>query len=209
MKITQLIYAESEWTEEMMMNGGDPNKIYPLDFIIYLLEEKGRKILVDAGCDTMGPFVMRNFIGPVRALEKIGVSPEEISDVIVTHAHHDHIDGVRHFKKSLIHIQRDEYEMGKSYLKDDFRVNIFDDEYTVFESIKVKKIGGHTDGSCIVTFDMDGKKCVITGDECYKREALEQKRPRDNAASRTFFEEYSKPCYNVYFCHDRSSIISE
>ncbi len=204
MKVTALKYAESTWTEDKMMFGGNPNVIRHLDFVMFLLEENDRKILVDAGCDTMSGFDMQNFIGPVRALEKVGLTPADITDVIITHADHDHIDGVRHFGNSVIHIQRDEYERGKNYFTDECKINIFEDECTVFESIKAIKIGGHTKGSSIVTFENDGRHCVITGDECYLREALEKKMAPNNPRSKAFFEKYSDPKYMVYLCHDLS-----
>ena len=203
-KITALKYGESVWTEDKLIYGGNPQKVRHLDFIIYLLEDEDRKILVDAGCDTIRGFKMQNFIGPVAALEKAGVKPEEITDVIITHAHHDHIEGVKHFTRAQIYIQRDEYESKKPcYILDKDRLNIFEDECVIFKSIRAVRIGGHTKGSSIVLFEMNGMSCVITGDECYKREALEKKLSWDNPNSKAFFEEFSKPKYTVYFCHDK------
>lgn len=49
--------------------------------MIYLIRTTDRNILVDAGCVTMPGFVMEDFIGPVVALERMGVSTDKISRI--------------------------------------------------------------------------------------------------------------------------------
>jgi glyoxylase-like metal-dependent hydrolase (beta-lactamase superfamily II) len=88
----------------------------------------------------MPGFVMRDFTGTVNALKGKNVSPEEITDVIITHAHHDHIECVKYFENALIHIQKDEYEKGKKYIPDNFKVNLFTDEFTLCGKVKIIKI---------------------------------------------------------------------
>lgn len=58
----------------------------------------------------MPGFEMQNFKSPVLALEEKGVQAKDITDVILTHAHHDHIEAVRYFENALIHIEREAYE---------------------------------------------------------------------------------------------------
>lgn len=67
--------------------------------MIYLMKTQNRLILADAGYETMPGFDMRDFIGPVKAFEKTGIKPEDITDVIITHAHHDHIECVSKFSR--------------------------------------------------------------------------------------------------------------
>jgi len=59
----------------------------------FLLQMDGRLMLVDAGCGTsMGPtlgMVCRNLAG-------MGVMPEDIDTILVTHMHPDHINGLVH-----------------------------------------------------------------------------------------------------------------
>lgn len=57
---------------------------------------------------------MKNFIGTIKALYNINILPEDITDVIITLSHHDHIECVKYFKNSIIHIEKDEYEIGKN-----------------------------------------------------------------------------------------------
>ena len=95
-----LKYGQSTLPRSQLLAGGDPSLRDPISFCIYLLWLNHRHILIDAGCDTMPGFDMEYFCSPVAILERMGLSSNDITDVIVTHAHHDHIDGLRHFPKA-------------------------------------------------------------------------------------------------------------
>ena len=125
MKITTLDYAKSTLPESMIFPFGSKNKSRDIAFKVFLIKENEKLILVDAGCETMPGFDMVNFIGPVTALKSIGISPKEITDVIITHAHHDHIECVKYFENAVIHIQKDEFEYGKIYIPSNFNLNLF------------------------------------------------------------------------------------
>ena len=202
MRIIPVKYGESVLPESMVFHNGAKDVFRPIVFIVYLIELFGRLVLVDAGCETMPGFEMKNFVGTVKALENMGISADDITDVIITHSHHDHIECVKYFKNTLIHIQKDEYESGKEYLSDELKINIFENEYTL-DNIRILKIGGHSKGSCIVEVD---KKYIIAGDECYVRECLERKIPTGISCcpqkSKAFIDEYSKNKYTVLLCHD-------
>lgn len=205
-EIITVEYARSVLRESMIFENGAQDAVRPIVFMVYLIKTEGRLILVDAGCVTMPDFEMEDFIGPVMALEKIGVKAEEITDLIITHAHHDHIECAKSFKNAKVCIQTDEYEAGKKYLEG-LDVTLFNDEYIITPLIRVIKIGGHSKGSCIVEIMRGKEKVIIAGDECYKRECLLEKIPTglsySKEKSRYFIEEYSKSEYTVLLCHDR------
>ena len=205
-KIITVKYAESTLPESAVFQGGQAEKRLPITFVIYLIETENRRILVDAGCDTMPGFEMVNYERPVDVLGRYGYQPEDITDVIITHAHHDHIAAVGYYKNSVIYIQEDEYLEGKKYIPDDFQIQTFKESYSVTDSILVKRIGGHSLGSSIVEFSC-GETCyVFAGDECYARECLTYKKPTGSSynleRSKFFVNEYSKDCYQVLLCHE-------
>lgn len=84
-EIIPVDYAKSVLPESWVFLNGDKDVKVPILFRVYLLKTENRLILVDAGCETMSGFDMKDFIGPIKALENIGISPEEITDVILTH----------------------------------------------------------------------------------------------------------------------------
>lgn len=199
-------YAKSVLPESWIFENGAENKFRPIVFMIYLLKTENRLILVDAGCETMPGFDMKDFIGPVKALNNIGISPEEITDLIITHAHHDHIECAKYFKNAVIYIQKDEYEAGKDYLAENINIRTFDEEMQVCGGIKAVKIGGHSKGSSIVEITDSDKKYVIAGDECYMRDCLTKQIPTgmayDREKSRDFIQKYCVGEYTVLLCHD-------
>ena len=206
MQIIPVEYGKSVLPESMIFINGDENKFREIVFKVYLIKTSQKLILVDAGCETMPGFVMRDFIGTVQALKNIDITPDEITDVLITHSHHDHIECVKYFKNAVIHIQSDEYEGGKRYIPDDFKVNVFENEFSVCENVKIVKIGGHSKGSCIVEIAIDTKAYIISGDECYLRECVTKEIPTgssfNQSASREFVEKYSDSKYTVLLCHD-------
>ena len=87
-EIIPVNYGKSVLPESMVFENGSEGKYRPILFRIFLLKNENRLVLVDAGCLTMPGFDMKEFIGPIKALQNIGVSPDEITDVIITHSHH-------------------------------------------------------------------------------------------------------------------------
>ena len=206
MKITAVDYGESTLPENMIFRGGDPAKALPITFTVYLLQDGDRSILVDAGCETMPGFDMKDFIGPIKALRNIGISLEEITDLIITHAHHDHIECAKYFKNAVTYIQKDEYEAGKDYLAENLNIRTFEEEMQVCNGIKAVKVGGHSKGSSIVEITDSDKKYIIAGDECYMRDCLTKQIPTgisyNPEKSRAFIQKYGKDGYTVLLCHD-------
>lgn len=206
MEISTVRYGKSTLPENMIFAGGSKERKRDIVFNIFLIKTNGKIILVDAGCETMPGFVMEDFIGPVKALANIGINAEDITDVVITHSHHDHIECVGHYKNAVIHIEDGEFEAGKSFIPENLRVNIFSDTFEVCDGVKIIRIGGHTKGSCIVEIIKENKTFIISGDECYLRECLTKKVPtgcsQDPEASRAFVEKYSGSKYTVLLCHD-------
>ena len=205
--IIPIDYGKSVLPESWIFQNGAENKFRPILFRIYLLKTENRLILVDAGCETMPDFDMKDFIGPIKALNNIGISPEEITDLIITHAHHDHIECAKYFKNAALYIQKDEYEAGKGYLADNLNIRTFDEELLICGGIKAVKIGGHSKGSSIVEITDADKKYVIAGDECYMSECLTKQIPTGASCnpekSRAFIQKHGRGEYTVYLSHDK------
>ena len=204
--IIPIDYGKSVLPESWIFENGAENKLRPIVFRVYLIKTENRLILADAGCETMPGIVMTDFIGPVKALRNIGVKADEITDLMITHAHHDHIECAKYFKNAVIYIQKDEYEAGKGYLPENLNILTFDEEMQICDGIKAVKIGGHSKGSSIVEITDSGKKYIIAGDECYKGDCLTKQIPTGSSynpeKSRDFVKKYGNGEYTVLLCHD-------
>lgn len=203
-----LKYAESVLPESMAFIDGSKEKVIPISFSIYLVRYCNRNILIDAGCDTMPGFDMKKFYSPAFVLRTTGLSAENITDVIITHAHHDHIEAIKHFKNATVHITEDEYLNGKRYITDNNSVNVFNEDYEIMPQVKIIKWGGHSKGSAIVEIRMNNSIHIIAGDECYTNENINSRictgsiYNKDKALE--FIEKYSDKKYLVHTCHDVS-----
>lgn len=207
-KITTLKYGESIFGENYIFRGGNPEKMLPISFVIYLIQDGERNILVDVGCNDGAGFVMSIFSKPVDILRDYGVEPEDITDIVITHHHHDHIEAVTDYPNAIVYIQEDEYELGKSYIPETMKVETFKEERKLAEGLWIKKIGGHSIGSSIVLCKCYDAKHVFCGDECYVKECFEKQIPTGatNAPeiSEWFIKEFGKSSYKQLLFHDPS-----
>src|ERR1035438_7469104 len=51
-----------------------------------------------------------DFVKPSEAVGRLGLKPEDITDLVITHMHWDHADGMDLFPKARIWLQKDELE---------------------------------------------------------------------------------------------------
>lgn len=206
MKIIVLKYGESVFEENHIFKGGKEDRLLPISFVIYLIQTESRNILVDVGCDDGAGFPMSIFDKPVNILKDYGLEPYDITDVVITHNHHDHIEAIKYYQNAVIHIQNDEYETGgKKYIPENFRVNLFEEEYEIEDGITIKKIGGHSIGSCVVIVESE-LKYLFCGDECYYEKCLTEKIPTGssyrNDISEKFINQYGGRNYIPLLFHD-------
>ena len=205
MKLYAVKYAESVFGENHIFKGGDPEVLLPIHFVIFLIEDEARRILIDAGCDTMPGWDMRHFESPSVILERAGIPCDSITDVVLTHFHHDHVEAVKYFKNAVAHIQKDEYELCKGYFPEGMKIETFTDEKELPSGIKAIKIGAHSVGSCIVEFPLGNKTGVISGDEVYSKKVIDIAKNGNGYHPRTveFAKKYSdSEKYKVFVMHE-------
>ena len=93
-------------------------------YMVYLLKgNNGRTILVDAGfTETPAMYNMQAFtyIRPDSILKKININPGDITDLIITHPHWDHMGGIDLFPKAMVWMQEKDYNyfVGAAWQKD-------------------------------------------------------------------------------------------
>jgi glyoxylase-like metal-dependent hydrolase (beta-lactamase superfamily II) len=102
-----------------LVKGADPKRTIDLAMTFWVLKDPGgRTVLVDAGfyreeiLKSYGVAAGADFTRPDKALERLRIKPDEVTDVILTHMHSDHVDGADLFPKAQIWIQKEEYAQG-------------------------------------------------------------------------------------------------
>ena len=149
---------------------GDPHDVLqPLDFFVWAIIGPSATLIVDTGFDeAMGRKRQRDMIKPVReGLTALGVAPEQINTVIISHLHYDHCGNYDLFPNATYHLQDREmaYATGRCMchqaLKVPFevddvvamvrkvfagRVAFHDGEDEIVPGVTVHHIGGHSKG---------------------------------------------------------------
>lgn len=96
-----------------LVAGADPARRLDIPVMVWLLKgSNGRRVLVDSGFyrkKFVERWKVRDFRSPAEAVAAAGVRADEITDVIISHAHWDHVDGADLFPKATVWIQREEY----------------------------------------------------------------------------------------------------
>jgi len=131
--------------------GGSDRDSLRLCDMFWLLVGNGKHILVDAGY----PQIDYNkdwdsiYIRPDSALLRINIKPTDITDIIITHPHEDHIGGIEFFPSAQIWMQKDDYDyfVGAAWQKNGFNEGLYKED--------VKKI---------VNKNLEGKLTLIKGD---------------------------------------------
>jgi glyoxylase-like metal-dependent hydrolase (beta-lactamase superfamily II) len=85
-----------------------------IDFMVWLIKgDNGRTILLDAGfqrgIDDQKEFQPFTYTRPDSALLKLNIKPTDITDIILSHPHWDHADGLSLFPNAQVWMQKDDY----------------------------------------------------------------------------------------------------
>jgi len=163
-------------------------------FMFWLIEGiNGKNILVDAGfhsdVDGAKDFNVTNYVRPDSVLLRLGLKAADISDIIISHPHWDHIDGIDLFPNAKIWIQKDDYNyfVGNAWQKDGInwglnkrdvrklveeslagKLNLIDgDNKEIVQGVKVYTGSRHTFNSQYVLVESGTDNIIVTSDNIY------------------------------------------
>jgi glyoxylase-like metal-dependent hydrolase (beta-lactamase superfamily II) len=183
-----------------LVAGADTARRMDIALMVWLVRAPGRTILVDAGF-YRDKFVARwkpaGYSQPSAALARAGVRPEDVTDIVVSHVHWDHLDGADLFPNARLWIQREEYERyvdaaGRARertidsadaamlarLRRAGRVELVaGDSVEILPGVRVFTGGKHTFASQYATVSTAGGPIVLASDNAYLYENLERRRP--------------------------------
>lgn len=96
-----------------LIPGADRDQEIDIAMVVWLIRGSGRTILFDSGFHRdkwFTQFNVTDFLSPDKAVQLVGVDPAQVTDLIISHAHWDHMDGIDLFPNAIIWIQKAEYE---------------------------------------------------------------------------------------------------
>jgi len=171
-----------------------------LHYYVWLILGGPHPILVDTGFldDDARQRGIRNYVSPAAMVERAGVKPGDVPQVLVTHLHYDHWAGHSLFPGAEYWIQRDEvaFWTGPFGRYDAFRqsanpealarlvtlnyanrVRIIEGDREVLPGLRVHRVGGHTAGLQIVTVETGRGTVVLASDASHFYRNVETRQP--------------------------------
>ena len=162
-------------------------------FLYYLAKVRTKWVLIDTGFSS--PELARNMgitMLPIRNEIQAIVTPEQISDILITHSHWDHIDDIDKYTNARIYLSQKTFDKAASEncestrrcLHDALannRICIISSGWKLLDTITYEAVGGHTEDSGVFFFEHGDKKYCITGDECFSIDYFRSNIAIDNA----------------------------
>lgn len=200
-EIYAIKYAHNERRSGDNFIGGDPHDTpMPLDYFVWAITNENRTIILDTGFDEdMAQQRGRTYLrSPREGLGMIGIDPDSIEDVVISHMHYDHSGNETLFPNAQYHLQDDEMAfctgrhmcheaMNRAFSVDDVsamvrrifagRVQFHDGDAELAPGITLHRVGGHTTGLQIVRVMTGRGWVVLASDASHFYANMEQGRP--------------------------------
>jgi len=183
---------------------GDPHdRMMALDYYLWVVRHRDATYVIDTGFDAATARKRgRTFLfDPGESLRALGVEPDSVQDVIVTHLHYDHIGNFALFPNARFHLQDAEmaYATGRCMCQGRLRhpyeadhvagivrclyqdrVRFHEGDEEIAPGLSVHLIGGHTRGLQCVRVQTQRGAVVLASDASHHYEHFETARPFPN-----------------------------
>jgi glyoxylase-like metal-dependent hydrolase (beta-lactamase superfamily II) len=181
--------------------GGDPrDESMPMDYFVWAAVGAERSFVIDTGLrEETARARGRTFLRcPVDSLRLIGLDPDVVTDVILTHLHYDHTGNIGRFPAALFHLQEREMHyangrhvrfprLGNTFDPEDIcglvrlnfarRLFLYDGTTELAPGITLHRLGGHSAGLQCVRVATRGGPVVVASDVLHFYENMETGRP--------------------------------
>ena len=201
-EVFALEYARMKRTSrDFYLRNPDPHEgPREIAYYVWVIRNANRTVVVDLGFDERvakerGRTLLRH---PVEALKAIGVDPDKVETVIITHMHYDHAGTAASFPNAEFVLQEREvaYCTGKAmrypatrgsfdvvHVKDvidanfQSRVKFVDGDREILPGISVHLIGGHSGGLQVVRVATKDGPLVLASDSAHFYDTVAEHNP--------------------------------
>lgn len=178
----------------------EPDSAFPMDYFFWVLRGPDRTVVVDCGFGAE-PGRRRGrtmLVDPVAALHGLGIDAAEVTQLVVSHAHYDHIGNLHRFPAAEVVIARREYEFwtgpyaGRTQfahsteadelrqlakVAGEGRLRLVDRSLDLAPGLELTVVGGHTPGQLVAQVAAGDRTVILAADALHFYEELELDRP--------------------------------
>jgi glyoxylase-like metal-dependent hydrolase (beta-lactamase superfamily II) len=184
---------------------GEPDADLGIDYYFWVVRDGAEVVLVDTGfAPEVGDRKRRAHYGtPAEVLPALGIGVDDVTAIVITHAHWDHTGNLRQFPRAQLVMSEAEYDFwtspvaGRAHFaahsepdeialltqagKED-RLTLFTGTCIPAPGIELTEVGGHTPGQLIAAVAADGgsgptSTVVLASDALHFYEEVERDRP--------------------------------
>ncbi len=194
-------YATREGRRRDNFIGGDPHDgPMPMDYFVWLVIGSKRRFIVDCGFTAeIAARRKRTYLrDPVEALQLLDVRADDVTDVVLSHLHYDHVGNFDRFPRARFHLQERElaYATGKymrhpflshSFEVDDVvgvvrlnyrgRIVFYDGDAKLAPGVSLHLATGHSAGLQFVSVETQRGRLVLASDVTHYYENMDSGRP--------------------------------
>jgi glyoxylase-like metal-dependent hydrolase (beta-lactamase superfamily II) len=181
---------------------GEPDAALDIDYFFWVIRDPvSGVVLIDTGfAPEAGDRRRRaHWTTPAQTLPALGIATEDVTAIVITHAHWDHTGNIRQFPHAQLvmteaeyafwtsplaarthfaaHAEPDEIALLAQARKDD-RLTLFAGRHALLPGIELAEVGGHTPGQLVVSVATGtGGTAVLASDALHFYEEVERDRP--------------------------------
>ncbi|MFQ5739816.1 MAG: MBL fold metallo-hydrolase [Acidobacteriota bacterium] len=204
-QVFALEYGRSLYSEARAIRGGSRRRAVSFGWMFWLIQGRGRTVLVDTGVEDPEVARLKGISGytqPVKRLGQLSIIPSQVTDVVLTHGHWDHMGGLGSYRKARIWMQAREFHYAQSILsrehpsargmkwehlqqllkaKEEGRLSLISGNGTLAPGIALVGDASHTPGSQYVRVETRDGAVVLAGDVAYQYQNIQWHRATGSA----------------------------
>lgn len=170
-----------------LVAGAPPDARVDMSWYFFVAVGHGRVVLVDCATDALAndpgrraAWSITRAVPVVRALARVGLAPDEVTDVVITHHHWDHVGGLVRFPRARVWVHAREWSRVTERVRRRVagpRLHAFTGRrQAVLDGLALRVAGRHTSHALMVDLRCADREVVLAGDAAYLYANLEEGR---------------------------------
>lgn len=189
-RVYALEYARSDdLPATRLVQGAPDEERVAMSWYFFVAVGQGVVLLIDCGTDALvsdagrrAAWRVSRAVGVPEALGRVGLRPRDVTDVVLTHHHWDHVGGLRHFRRARVHMHTREWRRVSSRLRAPFeragRARLFSSAHrALWPGVAVRVAGRHTSHQLQVQLRCRSQDWALVGDAAYLYRNIERREP--------------------------------